>query len=146
MAMSIAPWWWGTIMATKSVSTSPEGVMCMAAIIVLIAVSLSERNGALRLAARDVPTLTRAPAMRIQRIRIFPMIVLTFGLSIGPAVRFQAVHQSGPHHSARPRPTVSDPEVCSRPSWGESILGECIPLDKRDVPAGKSESGRIVVA
>jgi len=26
------------------------------------------------------------------------------------------------------------------------MLGECIPLDKRDVPAGKSESGRIVVA
>jgi len=73
------------------------------------------------------------------------MIVLAFGLSIGPSVRFQAVHQSRPHHSARPRHTVSDREVCSRPWSGESILGECIPLDKRDVPAGKSQSGRIVV-
>jgi hypothetical protein len=43
--MSMAPWWCGTIMATKSRSTSPEGVMPMSTIIFDMAVTLSVRNG-----------------------------------------------------------------------------------------------------
>src|SRR3974390_148854 len=44
--MSIAPWWWGIIMAAKSLSTSPVGITSISFIIFVIAASFSLRKGA----------------------------------------------------------------------------------------------------
>src|SRR5260221_5057027 len=44
--MSMAPWWCGTIMATKSLSTSLDGLIFIAAIILAIAALLLAKNGA----------------------------------------------------------------------------------------------------
>src|SRR5262249_681992 len=52
--MSIAPSWCGTIMATKSASTSPDGLTFMADIIFAMAALFSDMNFASRLPAREV--------------------------------------------------------------------------------------------
>src|SRR5258706_578124 len=52
--MSIAPWWCGTIIATKSRSTSPEGLIIIAAIILSMAARFSARNAASSPAAASV--------------------------------------------------------------------------------------------
>src|SRR3989454_3241531 len=59
-------------MATKSLSTSPDGSMCMAAIIFFMAASFSAKNGASAcgLAARDVAAPIRAAAISANRERI----------------------------------------------------------------------------
>src|SRR5258707_7930484 len=65
--MSIAAWWCGTIMSTKSRSTSPEGLICIAAIIFVMAALFSERKSfssgpAARAAAVTVAKANNAPA------------------------------------------------------------------------------------
>jgi hypothetical protein len=45
-AMSIAPWWCGTIIAVKSWSTSPVGFTAMAVIILSMAALASFKYGA----------------------------------------------------------------------------------------------------
>src|SRR5258707_12022463 len=52
--MSIAPWWCGTIIATKSRSPSPEGLIIIAAIILSMAARFSARNAASPPAAASV--------------------------------------------------------------------------------------------
>jgi hypothetical protein len=42
----MAPWWCGTIIATKSVSTSPDGLIPISIIIFVIALTFSARYGA----------------------------------------------------------------------------------------------------
>src|SRR6516225_9543772 len=49
--MSIAPWWCGVIIATKSRSMSPLGLAAMSFIILIIAASFSLRNAASSLEA-----------------------------------------------------------------------------------------------
>src|SRR5258708_30955986 len=61
--MSMAPWWCGTIMATKSLSTSLEGLIFIAAIILAIAALLLAKNG-----ASTGPVDRQAAALRSARV------------------------------------------------------------------------------
>src|SRR5438270_7948581 len=64
--MSIAPWWCGIIIATKSASTSPDGLIAIAVIILAIATSFSAMNGcSSRVAARDAVPATKANASSV---------------------------------------------------------------------------------
>src|SRR5260370_33244596 len=59
--MSIAPWWCGIIIATKSASASPDDLTSMAAIILAFAAWLSSAYGAfLEQAAKDMAALMTA--------------------------------------------------------------------------------------
>jgi hypothetical protein len=68
--MSIAPWWCGAIIATKSRSASPDGLISIAAIILFIATrfsaaaGVSEGLGNNKIAAATSPT-TSAAEIRI---------------------------------------------------------------------------------
>src|SRR3989442_2504061 len=64
--MSIAPWWCGIIIATKSASTSPDGLIAIPVIILAIATSFSAMNGcSSRVAARDAVPATKANASSV---------------------------------------------------------------------------------